>query len=147
LLTIVVAPTADLCTISRIVLAGPGTFHELIFATAARTGTSDDEILAMLINAWIEKVCRPFAFSRTFADARSLVPTSSTTCHKAAKGNSRRWLSPISSQLLAPSSLIDYLISSPFGRAYSLRQKKRILESMSRPPFVICPRELISTVV
>lgn len=44
---------------SRIVLAGPDTFHQLIYATAARLGISADELLVILLNQWIEKVRRP----------------------------------------------------------------------------------------
>lgn len=56
LLTLPTPFSPDLCSISRIVLAGPDTFHQLCAATAPRLGLSYDELLSALLDQWIEKV-------------------------------------------------------------------------------------------
>ncbi|GAA5889895.1 hypothetical protein JCM5296_003642 [Sporobolomyces johnsonii] len=48
--------TKYLCSISRIIAASPDTFHQLVQATAARTGSSADEILGVVVNQFIERL-------------------------------------------------------------------------------------------
>lgn len=45
-----------LCSLARIVIAGPDTFHLLVNASAARMGIGADDLLTVVINHWIDKV-------------------------------------------------------------------------------------------
>ncbi|BGP12651.1 hypothetical protein JCM10213v2_000568 [Rhodosporidiobolus nylandii] len=48
--------TKYLCSITRIVLAGPETFHQLVAATASRTGSSADQILELIVTQFVERL-------------------------------------------------------------------------------------------
>lgn len=61
----------DLCTLSRIVLAGPETFYQLVLATAARSGTPEDQILSILLDSLVEKVRHLRPLTRLFPRARA----------------------------------------------------------------------------
>lgn len=48
--------SADLCSISRIILADPATFHTLVAATASRLNATSDQILELVLTQFIERV-------------------------------------------------------------------------------------------
>ncbi|ORY75687.1 armadillo-type protein [Leucosporidium creatinivorum] len=54
--TPVLIVTKYLCSVARIVLAGPETFLQLVEAAAVRTGSSSDNILALLLSSWIDRL-------------------------------------------------------------------------------------------
>ncbi|GAA6036573.1 hypothetical protein JCM8097_001232 [Rhodosporidiobolus ruineniae] len=48
--------TKYLCSITRIILADPAAFHQLVAATAARTGSSADQILDLIITQFVDRL-------------------------------------------------------------------------------------------
>ncbi|GAA6004411.1 hypothetical protein JCM10207_000715 [Rhodosporidiobolus poonsookiae] len=48
--------TKYLCSITRIILASPETFHQLLAATAARTGTTADQILDLIVTQFVDRL-------------------------------------------------------------------------------------------
>ncbi|BGP36629.1 hypothetical protein JCM10449v2_000530 [Rhodotorula kratochvilovae] len=48
--------TKYLCSLARIILAGPETFHQLVSASAARTGSSADAILDALLVQFVDRL-------------------------------------------------------------------------------------------
>ncbi|KAI5481425.1 hypothetical protein MNV49_004181 [Pseudohyphozyma bogoriensis] len=45
-----------LCTLSRIVIAGPETFHQLVEATAARMQVTSDDVLDIILYQYLDKI-------------------------------------------------------------------------------------------
>ncbi|GAA5891120.1 hypothetical protein JCM6882_006430 [Rhodosporidiobolus microsporus] len=48
--------TKYLCSITRVVLAGPEAFHQLLAATASRTGSTADQLLDLIITQFTERL-------------------------------------------------------------------------------------------
>ncbi|GAA5896429.1 karyopherin KAP120 [Sporobolomyces salmoneus] len=48
--------TKYLCSIARIILSSPETFHHLVASTASRTNTSSDHLLGIILNQFIDRL-------------------------------------------------------------------------------------------
>lgn len=128
---------ADLCTLARIVLAGPDTFHQLVDAAAARTGSSSEDILSLLMTSWIDRVRPSQPSTSRLTDLSG--PRSLTTCLKEANASSSPLHSLISSPPHARLSSSDCRIWSRSGRARWLRRRRPNRESELSPPH-LCTR-------